>query len=1074
MALTHAQKRISLVFILSGLSIAFFVSIAYFNMRFASGESRKVNAALQRLLLVENLLTNIQSIESSQRGFIITGNRVFLENHKASVDELEKRLVNFSNNEIFENQHQLLSEFESLLRQKVAFSQSLLDIHSKNRSDSVQYLLSEGRGYQLMNRIRQVSAEIEEVDRQALRRSNVERRTEGEKNVLIFVGFGLLVFLLLYFNYRIIKKELTQTIINETRFREHDLLISNIADPIMATDINFRITRWNDAMEVLLGYSFPEVKGKFSNEVLQPEFPHSSFGELREQLLNKGIWEGEASLLHKNGSRVHIQSKVSTLKEPDGTVIGAISVLTDITQRKQIEQRLKDLTEKLEEEVSNKVAELNQVYDRIADSVIALDNQWNYTYLNRKAIETHGLGDMEIVGKNMLEIFPSIIGSPIYHGILKAIETKQSVRLEDYYNRSGEWFESIVYPSENGVSIYYHVITERKNAEHQLAKAYEELDRHARELAFINERFQLVARATNDAIWDYDMRKNIVTGNVAFTDYFNIPPDGHVSYEKFLEHLHPDDAKRIDENMIHAVNQKQHGLREEFRFRYNDGTYRTVSDRAYILYDDEGLPYRMLGAMQDITAQKQAQLQLLQEKELSETIINSLPGIFYHFDNEGRYLRWNRNLEIVSGYSAEEIRYMTPLDFYSPGDKEAVLDKIRGTFASRGSDSIEADLLLKNGNKIPYIFTGRVVLSNGVETMVGIGLDISEKVRSQQALAKSEERYRTLIEQASDGILISDRAGKYISVNTSAERISGYSREELLDMSISDLFFMNDRQPHSPDISDFLKGEIVIDDLLLKRKDGKILNVELSSKLLSDGRFQSIVRDITDRVIAEGKLKRSHSELRQLASHLQSIREEERTHMAREIHDELGQQLTGLKMDLAWIKRKLNGALPEVVDKINETSTLVDETVKTVRRLSAKLRPSILDDLGIVPAMEWHSEEFQKRSGIETRFSTNAPDLVLPADTATALFRIYQESLTNVSRHADATKVESSLMLINNEVILTIKDNGKGFEAPEVARKKTLGLLGMKERTLLLGGSYEISGKKGKGTSVTIRIPVGM
>ncbi len=1072
MALTRAQKRITLVFLLAGVSIAFFVSVAYQTMRSATDETRKVNIALQRLLAIENLLFNIQSIESSQRGYLITGNEVFLRDHHMAVDELDKRIQEFYANRNSLNDRQHLDSFVSLLRQKVIFSNTLLGLHAAHQIDSVQYHLREGQGHTIMKQIRDLSSRIEDSDRLILRDSNRERQKVGERNVLIFFAMAVIIYLLLYFNYRIIKREMMHTIVNETRLQEHDLLLSNIVEPIMTTDLNFSVTRWNKTVEELLGYSFEEVKGKVTYEFLDPEFPDSSVEDLREQLFGTGIWEGEVSLRHKDGSRVYIMSRVTLLKDANGNRIGAISVLRDITSRKKLEQQLKQLTEHLEDLVQKKVAELNMVYDRIADSVIAIDNNWNYTYMNQKAMETHKITNTEVLGKNMLELFPNLFGTPLYHGIKKAMSTKEAVKLEDYYSINGEWFESIIYPSEDGVSIYYHEITQRKIAEQQLEAAYEELDRHARELAIINERFHLVAKATNDAIWDYDMKQNVVWGNAAFSEYFNIPEGRSVSYETFLSHLHPDDRNRIDENMKIAIARKEHGIREEFRFLFHDGSFRIISDRAYIMYDEHGSPYRMLGAMQDITAQNEANYQLKQEKELFENLVNSLPGVFYHFDNSGKYLNWNKNLELVTGYTSEEVRTLSPLDFYKDAEKEIVLEKIRSVFSSKGSDQVEANLLLKNGKTIPYIFTGKMVIVNGEETLLGIGLDISEKVRSQEELARSEEKYRTLIEQASDGILISDNNGKYISVNTSAERLSGYSREALLDMSIPDLFFSNPGEPFSPEIDKLARGAVIRENRFLKRKDGIFIHVEISYKLLKDGRFQCIARDITDRVIAEQKLKKSHTELRQLASHLQTIREDERTHMAREIHDELGQQLTGLKMDMAWIKRKLADSLPEVTAKINETSLLIDDTVKTVRRLSAKLRPSILDDLGIIAAMEWHSEEFQKRSGIETLFTTNSPDLVLPMASATAIFRIYQESLTNVSRHADATKVEASLIAENGQVVLTITDNGKGFDVEEVNKKKTLGLLGMKERTLLLGGSYEISGNRNMGTSVVIRIPV--
>jgi signal transduction histidine kinase len=225
-------------------------------------------------------------------------------------------------------------------------------------------------------------------------------------------------------------------------------------------------------------------------------------------------------------------------------------------------------------------------------------------------------------------------------------------------------------------------------------------------------------------------------------------------------------------------------------------------------------------------------------------------------------------------------------------------------------------------------------------------------------------------------------------------------------------------------------------------------------------------------VIAEEKLQESHEAFRQLATHLETIREAERTHMAREIHDELGQQLTGLKMDISWLNKKIKSEDEEVNQKIQETIQLIDSTVKSVRRIATELRPSILDDLGVVAALEWQSEEFEKRFKIKCIFKSEITNEIIPPQLATGIFRIYQECLTNVLRHSEATEVFSTLEIRDNKLLLTIRDNGRGFVVEEITNKKTLGLLGMKERSSLMGGTYEITSNPGRGTSILIIVPL--
>ncbi len=234
------------------------------------------------------------------------------------------------------------------------------------------------------------------------------------------------------------------------------------------------------------------------------------------------------------------------------------------------------------------------------------------------------------------------------------------------------------------------------------------------------------------------------------------------------------------------------------------------------------------------------------------------------------------------------------------------------------------------------------------------------------------------------------------------------------------------------------------------------------------------ISDISQRKRAEEKLKQSNEQLRQLTSHLQRIREEEQKRIAREVHDEMGQQITGLKMDVSWIKKKIAEGEGKVMlnERLTQMLNLLDAAVQTVRRISSELRPSILDDFGLVTALEWQSGEFARRFSIPVYFKAAVKKLDVSPDLATGLFRSYQESLTNVARHAEAKQVASTLDVINDEIILSITDNGKGFDINGTGLKPTLGLLGMKERVSMMNGTLQIKSEPGKGTSVTIAVPL--
>jgi signal transduction histidine kinase len=221
-------------------------------------------------------------------------------------------------------------------------------------------------------------------------------------------------------------------------------------------------------------------------------------------------------------------------------------------------------------------------------------------------------------------------------------------------------------------------------------------------------------------------------------------------------------------------------------------------------------------------------------------------------------------------------------------------------------------------------------------------------------------------------------------------------------------------------------------------------------------------------------LRKSEENLRALAVRLQSVREEEWTRIAREIHDELGQELTGLKMDLTWVAKKLPLDQKALAAKIGSMFDVIDGTIQSVRKIATRLRPEVLDELGLGPAIDWQAKEFQKRSGIRCRLSLPSDALGLDRERSTAAFRVFQELLTNIARHANATRIDVAMQVDSGALVLAVEDNGKGIEEAAIFSPKSLGLLGMRERVLPFGGKVEFARAGDQGTRVTVSIPLGL
>jgi len=358
---------------------------------------------------------------------------------------------------------------------------------------------------------------------------------------------------------------------------------------------------------------------------------------------------------------------------------------------------------------------------------------------------------------------------------------------------------------------------------------------------------------------------------------------------------------------------------------------------------------------------------------------------------------------------------------------------------------------------------------------------LSQIERRDDKLKNNEESMRTILDKAFNEIVNMDEKGLITTWNKRAVKMFGWKADEVIGKKMVDIIIPPQyRKDHIKGLERFVAtgvGKIMNQSLQLNalRIDGTELPVELSISAIKREKsyiFTGIIRDITERKQTEKKLLNTREQLRNLNNRLQSAREEERTRIAREIHDELGQNLTALKFDLTWINKNLVQPNGPTIEKIASMTDQIENTIQTVQRIASELRPQILDILGLCEGLKWLAKEFQKRTGIKCELAINPDHLDLDQERATAFFRIYQEALTNITRHANASLVRSSLEKQGNQLTLKVKDNGKGMDLSKAEDPESFGLIGIRERILVFGGETNFYSNPGQGTSITVSIPV--
>lgn len=456
---------------------------------------------------------------------------------------------------------------------------------------------------------------------------------------------------------------------------------------------------------------------------------------------------------------------------------------------------------------------------------------------------------------------------------------------------------------------------------------------------------------------------------------------------------------------------------------------------------------------------------------LYKALVQNSLDIITVLDEEAK-IRYESPSVRTLGYEPEDLLGRDVFQFVHEDDLEAVTARFAEAVREPGyTTSIELRFRHGNGSWRTLESRAQNLLENpDVQGVIVNSRDITERKRVEEALRHSEAHTRALLHAMPDAMARISGEGTYLDVQLPEEYPAAAEPKQIQGASLSDVL--------PPEIAEQAKQSVT-----RALETGETQRFEYAIEVGGEERFResrvvaadenevlAVQRDITERKRSERALRRSRERLRDLNTYLHSVREEERTRISREVHDALGQKLTSLRMDLTWLRRDLDGE--GTTHRLDEMEERIDATIRTVRRISSELRPGLLDDVGLAAAVEWQTRQFESRYEIPCTLTLPSGELELKQDLATDLFRLFQEALTNVARHAEASSVEVGLARRDDSVVLRVADDGRGIREEEVDDLTSLGLLGMRERANSWDGTVTFDAQADDGTTVTVRVPL--
>ncbi len=624
-----------------------------------------------------------------------------------------------------------------------------------------------------------------------------------------------------------------------------------------------------------------------------------------------------------------------------------------------------------------------------------------------------------------------------------------------------------IYLSVNAAPVW----TDEGEISHIVCMVRDVTAQHVADAALLEreQRFRALFEQSLDAIWIVALDGTILEVNQAWLDMFGFRREEVGSLNAADFYVDPDGRRQFLESIA-----SQGFVRDVVRFRRKDGTVLDCERRVVSLRDKTGAVVGFQGVVRDVTEQKRLAQALQESEEHYRTVFEQSMDALYVVDVEGRSIRANKRWLDMFGYTSEELPFLSAADVYvDPAERSDFLQRV-----SRDG-YVEDDVLFKRKDGTVFTCHRLVVpLRNSTGAVVafhGVFRDVTEQRRLEEALRDREEKYRSLFEQAREAITIVTPEGVILDANQAWFNLFGYTRDDLSSLNMIDVY------ANPGDRKKFLRrmaqDGFVEDEVWYRKRDGTpvLCDRSVSARKNEYGvtvAFQAFERDITEERRLQRELHSQADRLRLLAQRVQAAREEERTGIARELHDSIGQRLTAVRLDLHRLKEALRGGRSGCIDAVEQIERLLDDTVDDVRRISSELRPGVLDEIGLVGAIDWQICELKKRTDIS--YAVDLPEEVplLDEGRKTALFRVFQELMANVVRHSGATSVRVSLEQHGNVVCMTVADDGCGLAPQQIEAPSPLGVVGMRERLQPFGGILQYESAPGAGTTARVTMPV--